>query len=87
MEANARAYAETGFQNWHDWQRAHWGVKWGDIYVNHFSSLDGLMFVYEYHTPWAELSDAFWAEVERAFPNLAFSVRYQHEDDYLSGEA
>ena len=79
-DANARAYAETGYYNWLDWQSAHWGVEWGDVFVNHFLSLDGCLFIYEYHTPRAELSDAFWAVVEQAFPKLTLNVQYQHEE-------
>ena len=75
------AYAETGYYNWLDWQSAHWGVEWGDVFVNHFLSLDGCLFIYEYHTPRCGVvgrDSGQW--MEQAFPKLTLNVQYQHEE-------
>ena len=79
-----RARAETGYDNWHQWQEAHWGVKWGDTYFDHEMSEDGQLLTYRFNTPWQELSGDFMRVVREAFPSLGFELTYQHEDE--SGE-
>ena len=78
---NARALEETGFANWLEWQKAHWGTRWGDSYLSHWFSETGDRLVYKYLTPWSPLSHGFCAEVQRMYPMLGFTVSYVGEED------
>lgn len=74
--ANRRAFNETGFHNWDEWQKAHWGVPGGDVYIHH--EHDNGLFVYEFATEWHEMPDMFWDYIHGLFPRLVFDAWYRY---------
>lgn len=73
-EAAQKAIAETGFADWHDWQIANWGVKWGaseTVIVVDDKDCASIRF----DTPWSPPLNAMH-RISKMFPNLDFTLTY-----------
>jgi hypothetical protein len=71
-----RALAETGYSDWHSWQMANWGIKWGDSGAKFLTdpsdeTVDTLHLFFE--TPWAPPAEGLHAVSEK-FPALTFTL-------------
>lgn len=80
-EKAIQAKAETGYSDWYDWALDNWGTKWGDYdhYVSERYPGDGddnEEHHIGYLTAWGPLSDKFWTQVSKQYPELIFSVSY-----------
>lgn len=81
-EKQQRAFAETGYHNWWDWQLANWGVKWGDCdtYLELGEVEAGVKHVdIRYDTPWGPFADNFWTQISKMWPELTF-INCYYED-------
>lgn len=79
-----QALAANGFTDWHAWQAANWGVKWGDsstvVEVNDDS------IVVSFDTPWGSPTEGL-KQVSVLFPTLTFLVGYNEGGAGILGAA
>ena len=57
----------------YEWQKAHWGVKWGASAVHLSEEADSL--IYSFGTPWCPPL-AFLQTVSAGYPTLTFSLTF-----------
>jgi len=73
-----------GFDNWHDWNCAHWGTKWG-CYEN---EMDGEQ--YRFTTAWSPLSEDIIEMLAKDIPNFFYTYEEEQgwgaEMEYVNGE-
>ena len=86
-----QAHAETGYQNWWDWQLANWGIKWGDcdtiiqdeLFDNENDNTVNVTLVYQ--TPWGPFSDKFFENISGLFGGLTISNVYEEPGMCFAG--
>ena len=80
-EVLAAAYEKAGY----DWEKEHWGCKWGATEAAILDEWEGLV-MYEFNTAWSpplELLEALAAK----FPNLVFVLEYEEPGCAFKGLA
>jgi hypothetical protein len=83
-----KAYEETGYAYWYDWQVANWGTKW-----NSYSCTKEADNVFLFDTAWSGVPSIL-DEISRQFPDVKFNYEWSDEDTgancgtgvYLNGE-
>jgi hypothetical protein len=79
-----RLLQETGYKSWHDWQRANWGIKWGDSETQLDRTTEQALNGY-YQTPWGPFDSTFWENVSRQYPGLKFIIVWYEEGMMVEG--
>jgi len=79
-----QTFAVTGFTDWHSWQAANWGVKWGDSGTAVDVNEDSI--VVWCQTPWAPPSQGL-QKISLLFPTLTFLLGYNEAGVGLLGAA
>ena|SRR3990167_4479241 len=69
-EIQEKLYLTYGVDNWYDWQRLNWGVKWGDCRTR----IDGNEIHYD--TPWGPFDDEVLEAISKRFPSLTFTLHF-----------
>lgn len=81
-ERAARALDETGYADWYQWCRVHWGTKWSAYDVDVRERAPGRQ-VFKFETAWDFPRPIFSALTQR-FPALAFDVISYDEGGFFA---
>ncbi len=73
-DQSAHLIETYGANNWYDWQRLHWGVKWGDCRTQLERNGEKTT-VITFSIPWGTAENAF-CEISKKWPKLRFHVNY-----------
>lgn len=70
---NLKAYEETNFYNWYDWNLANWGVKWeaSNCKIKEAQFFNTLVFSFD--TAW-NTPEHFVIELSKMYPNATFEM-------------
>jgi hypothetical protein len=71
-ERSRRAFDETGYLNWYEWNIAMWGTKW-NAYDCAIRSLDNERLVFVFDTAWSFPMPVF-QKLRLLYPDLVFDV-------------
>ncbi len=90
IDQNEKAEKETGFDNWYDWNIAHWSTKWSpDV---HSVDVGGCSATVGYQTAWAP-AEKLVRQLSKLYPDLVFVEAYLEEgmgfwgaNTYVGGE-
>jgi hypothetical protein len=66
-----------GYNNWYDWQLAHWGTKWNSYSHWNMDDMDANEFGFQ--TAWAHPMPIIEA-LSIKFPNIRFKIKFADED-------
>ncbi len=85
-EKSAQAYDATGFTDWYEWNKAHWGTKWSSYEVKvHLHDVPGGQFLFEFQTAWSFPAPIF-EKLLLMYPTLTFTIATYDEGDAFAGE-
>lgn len=79
--ALARALAETGYLNWHEWSCACWGTKWNAYDFEERALSDGKL-VFKFETAWS-FPEPIFRKLAEMCPTLVFAVDSYDEGDWF----
>jgi len=74
FELSCKAYEETGFAYWYDWQIEHWGTKWNAYSCKKLSDN-----IFQFDTAWSGVPGII-QEISKQFPEAEFKYKYADED-------
>lgn len=74
FERACKAYEETGYAYWYDWNNAHWGTKWNAYSCKKVSDNE-----YEFDTAWSTVPEII-AQIAQAFSCVKIIHTYADED-------
>ncbi len=74
-------YHEAGY----DWERAHWGCKWGACHAEMVDLTDQQL-LYQFDTAWTP-PEPFVEAVSRRYPKLKFYLHYEEGGEDFEGES
>jgi hypothetical protein len=69
----------------YDWERVHWGVKWGNCSTEIPDISDTHVTLY-FDTAWGPPHE-FWQKVSADYPTLTITMSYTEEGGFFEGEA
>ena len=70
---NLKAFEETAYYNWYDWNCTKWGVKWdaSDCKVKELPDFNTLIF--SFNSPWG-CPEQFVRDLSKMYPNATFEM-------------
>ena len=70
---NFKAFEETAYYNWYDWNLTNWGVKWDakDCQIKELSDFNTL--IYSFDSPWG-CPEQFVRELSKMYPTATFEM-------------
>lgn len=70
---NLKAFEETSYYNWYDWNCTKWGVKWDakDCKVKELPDFNTV--IYSFESPWGT-PEQFVRELSKLYPNATFEM-------------
>lgn len=74
FEKACRAFEETGYIYWYDWQNDKWGTKWNAYSCEKLSDAE-----FTFETAWSGVPDIIM-EISRRFPKVKILYNYSDED-------
>lgn len=74
FELACKAYKETGYCYWYDWQCANWGTKWNSYQCEIISDNS-----FSFQTAWSSIPKVF-LEISSQFPEIEIEYKYADED-------
>lgn len=74
FERACKAYEETGYIYWYDWQCENWGTKWNAYECNKLSDNQ-----FEFDTAWSGVPEMI-KEISSQFPYVKIEYKYSDED-------
>lgn len=74
---NAENIAKYGYENWYDWNVAHWGTKWADGETTMGIRSDGYV-SFSFETPWCSPEIGI-EKISEMFPTLEFVLTYMEQ--------
>jgi hypothetical protein len=72
-----------GGNNWHSWQTANWGVKWGAYEIGNWEDIDGGSEI-SYQTAWVPATE-WLLKVSKMYPTLTFKHSFADEGGSFLG--
>jgi hypothetical protein len=71
---NLKAFEETSYYNWYDWNCTKWGVKWDASECKVKNELpDFNTIIFSFNTPWGT-PEQFVRELSKLYPNATFEM-------------
>ena len=70
---NLKAFEETAYYNWYDWNLTKWGVKWDakDCHIKELPDFNTV--IYSFDSPWG-CPEQFVRELSKMYPNATFEM-------------
>lgn len=84
-EQRADLIAKYGTDNWYDWQRKNWGVKWGDCNTQLLATIDDQALGFTFDTPWGPPTVGLLT-ISAGWPTLLFEIKYFESGMQFQGE-